>query len=129
MSSFLQTIPNTVERPSSLNNRGLFTTVARARGALLCRLDGTVITHGDDLDLLNATEWNALDDDRILLREKRTSYFLINHSPTPNLMIDANTHELRSKTDIPKDYELSLDYLENGFPQAYLASDRCAYLR
>jgi hypothetical protein len=129
MSGFLRTMPNTAEGPSAFSNRGLFTTIARSRGDVLCRLDGVVIVHGNDFDLLDKTEWNALDDDRILLRRTPTSYYLINHSPAPNLTIDTRTHELRSAHDIPKDTELLLDYLENGFPQAYLTSDRCAYLR
>lgn len=129
MSGFRQTIPDTAEGASSFNNRGLFTTIARAAGDVLCRLDGEVVAHDDDYDLLNTTEWNAIDDHRILLRRTPTSYFLINHSPTPNLTIDPHTHELRAKTAIEKDTELLLDYLENGFPQAYLRTDRCAYLR
>jgi hypothetical protein len=129
MDSFIQTIPNTVERKSTRNGNGLFTIVARQKGEVLCKLDGEVIQHNNDQALLTSTEWNAIDDDRILLRRNATSYVMINHGSRPNLTIDVGTFEMRAMRDIAKDEELVLDYLENGFPQAYLNSDRCAYLR
>lgn len=129
MPDFIQTVPDAVEGPSRHNNRGLFSVVARRKGEVLCRLGGEVVAHGDDLAMLAATEWNALDDDLILRRQAQTNYYLINHSARPNLTIDSATHELRAKADIARGEELLLDYLENGFPQSYLRSERCAYLR
>lgn len=129
MHGFIQTIPHTVDGCSELNNRGLYTTVARSKGEILCRLGGEVVYHQDDNEFLGSTEWNAIDDYRVLLRRKQTSYFLINHSESPNLTINASTSELRAKCNIAKGEELLLDYLENGFPQAYLQTERCDYLR
>ena len=129
MPGYIQTISDTVEADSAYNNRGLFTTIGRRKGNVLCRLGGEILQHNDDLALLGSAEWNALDDERILLRRERTSYYLINHSTTPNLTIDPATFDLSAKVDIARGDELLLDYLENGFPQTYLNSERCAYLR
>ncbi|KEJ88897.1 SET domain-containing protein-lysine N-methyltransferase [Sulfitobacter donghicola] len=129
MPTFIQTIPETVKGASAYNGDGLFTRVKRTKGEILCHLDGQIIDHKEDFDLLSTQEWNALDDTLILLRDQPTSYYLINHSKTPNLTIDPKTYALVAKNDIPAGDELLLDYLENGFPQKYLMSDRCAYLR
>jgi hypothetical protein len=126
---FIQTISDTQKRASSHNGHGLFTTVERAQGSVLVRLGGEIVAHEDDFDLLSTTEWNALDNDTILLRRTRTSYYMINHSHAANLTINPLTHDLSAKVAIDAGSELLLNYLENGFPQAYLQTERCAYLR
>lgn len=129
MANILETIPDTMIGPSAHNENGLFTRVSRSRGDVLCHLQGEVVKHDNDNALLLATEWNALDDDTILLRRAQTSYYFINHSRLPNLTIDPITHALVAKTDIASGDELLLDYLENGFPQSYLQTESCSYLR
>jgi hypothetical protein len=85
-------------RKSPIHGYGLFAQRRIARGSLLCTLDGQVVSwasfermcaahpfeHYDPYLLL---EWNALEEDVLLVRPFRTKYSWINHSRSPNVVL------------------------------------------
>ena len=125
----LETISDIVIEKSPIHGSGVFTTRNRQKGEILTVLDGQVIAHGNDLDFLTAHEWNAISNDEILLRPVWTTYGYINHAVPGNLTFHLVDQTLRMAEDVTAGDELTLNYLEHGIPQAYLASEHGKYLR
>ena len=71
-------------------------------------LDGQRIDCERYPELMHALEWNALSEHLLLVRAVRTSYGYINHSPEPNLAIDADGCTLRSTREIAPGEELTI---------------------
>ncbi len=129
MTEVLQTIQDVELRPSPINGTGLFTTRDRSKGEILAVLDGQVVPHGNDLDFLLAHEWNAISDEEILLRPVWTLYGYINHA-RPGLLTFSLIHRTLSlRQDVISGTELTLNYLEHGMPEVYMASPHGQYLR
>jgi hypothetical protein len=125
----LDTIPNTYISPSPLHGRGLFSSRELPSGMVLCVLDGQIVRHEQCIDLLFEYEWNALDCDHLLVRPIRTKFGFINHAVNRNCAISGSGRVLRVLRNIAKGDELTLNYLEQSLPAAYLEDDRSSYLR
>jgi hypothetical protein len=122
---FVQTIADARrDKSSAAAGYWMFSTRARARGEVLCVLDGQKIDCEVYPELMHALEWNALSERSLLVRAVRTSYGYINHSPEPNLAIDADGCTLRSTRAIAAGEELTIDYLVPPVPRAYLESPK-----
>lgn len=107
-------------RDSSVHGRGLFALKEFHPNEVLCWLNGQVIDwasynriiatnpygHNDVL----FREWNALSINTLLVRPFRTKYSFINHSTTPNLIIQYDPIRVVALTAIQPGDELLLDY-------------------
>jgi len=125
----IPTIKDVEILPSLIHGKGLFTTRERTCGEVITVLDGQLVQHNDDIDFLLTYEWNAISNTDILLRPLWTYYGYINHSSNCNLTFNLYTHTLITLTDIPAGTEMTIDYLEHGFPESYLTSSHGVYLR
>ena len=120
---FVQTIADARRDKSAIaTGYGMFSTRARPSGEVVCVLDGQRIDCELYPALMHALEWNALSERVLLVRAVRTSYGYINHSPRPNLAIDADGCTLRSTRANADGEELTIDYLVPPVPRAYLES-------
>jgi hypothetical protein len=121
---YLRTIEDVRRAASSIAGAGygIYSTRARARGEVLCVLDGQKVDCDAYPELMHALEWNALSERILLVRPARTDYGYINHSADPNVAIGADGHTLRTTRSIGVDEELAIDYLAPPVPQAYLDS-------
>lgn len=124
----LVTMADTEVRPSEVHGRGLFATAGRAAGTLLGTLDGQVVDPDVAPDALDALEWNALSPTALLVRPLRTSYGFMNHSADPNVAVDPDGRGLRASRTIEVGDELTVDYLAQPVPPAYLSSPEVARL-
>lgn len=125
----IATIPHTEVRPSPIHGRGLFATAPLAAGTLLATLDGQAIDPEADPAVIDALEWNAISPSVLLVRPLRTSYGFMNHSDHPNVAVDGDGRRLWATAPIPSGTELTLDYLAQPVPDAYLASGEVTRLR
>lgn len=125
---YLETIADAHVAPSRIHGLGLFSLRSRTRGELVCRLDGQEINPDAWPAILFTLEWNAVSEDRLLVRGVRTSYGFVNHNRAPNLQIDSAGRLVRALTDLAAGDELTLDYTKQPLPKAYLADPRAAYL-
>lgn len=128
-------------RPSQVHGMGLFASRDIAIHEHLGTLDGRVIS-GEELaeierNLSNhathkraviVLEWNALPENRYLVRRKRTKYSYINHSRTPNVRLESFPPQIVALRDIPAGEELLLDYREEPLSEDYLRGHGSTYL-
>jgi hypothetical protein len=124
----LQTIGDVRLGPSAIHGRGVFTTRPRAPGELLTMLDGQLVSAGCSEHVLWELEWNAVSATLLLVRALRTTYGFINHALEANLTIGPDRRTLRSSRAVQAGEELTLNYLEQPLPPAYLNDRRSAYL-
>lgn len=129
MTETLQTILDVRVADSPIHGTGLFTTRDRRKGEILTVLDGQVVPHRGDLDWLISFEWNAINDDEVLVRPVWTLYGFINHADPGLLSFCLINRTLTLTQDIASGSELTLNYLEHGMPQIYLESPHGSYLR
>lgn len=129
MEEILDNVPRTRVRPSPIHGRGLFTEVDVAEGQLLGVLDGQAVDPTVRPEVLFGEEWNALAEDRLLVRPIRTKYGFINHAPDPNCELVDEGRVIRALRDVPAGTELTLDYTAQPLPPAYLADPRADFLR
>jgi hypothetical protein len=125
---WLETIADVRRAPSRIHGSGLFSTRPRRTGELVGVLDGQRI----DLDRFPEVidlEWNALTDRLLLVRPLRTSYGYINHSITPNLVIEPGGVRVVTTRAIAANEELTLDYFAPPVPREFLDSTEAAVLR
>ncbi|HEY0660295.1 MAG TPA: SET domain-containing protein [Lysobacter sp.] len=127
--SYVETIPGARLAPSTIQGRGMFATRAWEAGEVLCVLDGQVVDVTRYPGVIDTLEWNALSRDYLLVRPLRTSYGFINHARPPNLAIDDDGITLRACRPIAPGDELTMDYLAQPVPLAYLASEEAVALR
>ncbi|HHX59846.1 MAG TPA: SET domain-containing protein [Epulopiscium sp.] len=139
--SVLDNIAFTVIAKSGIHGRGLFSTTTIPKNTILGILDGQVV-NWDRYDQVLAQlrkeienieenllmEWNALDEETLLVRPLRTKYSYINHSRTPNLIIMKNPLRIVARDDIKENEELFLDYREEPLRRAYLDGHGQTYL-
>lgn len=115
------------EAPSQIHGQGLFAARDFDQNAVLGHLDGQVVDYASHPDVATL-EWNGIGGNLVLCRPFATLYALINHSSTPNLSIVPDGWAIQARRAISKDEELTLNYLEHGVPEAYLASPLGVYL-
>jgi len=113
---------------SNYSGFGLFTKVQILKKHKIFSLNGQM----KNQDYLNNKkfygEWNALGNNKFLVRDERTSYGFINHSRKPNCKIDTNTMEVYSLRDIKANEEILLDYREEPLPEEYINGYGKTYL-
>jgi hypothetical protein len=74
-------------------------------------------------------EWNALPDERLLVRPLRTSYGFINHCFEPNVEIGPDYRTIRALRAIAVGKELTLDDAAQPVPKGYLERDDTGFMR
>ena len=121
-------IADTNIRESQVHGKGLFTNKAIKKGSVLCVLDGQVIEYNLYEKNELAIEWNAIENDFLLVRPYRTKYSYINHSRTPNLEVTSWPLKVIAIRDISEGEELLLDYRKEPLPQKYIESHGKTYL-
>ena len=118
---------------SHIHGFGLFTNRRIAAGAILCILDGQVVSWSSYNDMRARSpfdafspdlfmEWNALDKETLLIRPFRTKYSYINHSRSPNTMLARFPLRLTAILDIDSGDELTIDYRCEPLSDDYLRS-------
>ena len=95
---------------------------------MLGTLDGQVIPEVLNNKLALAFEWNALEEDTLLVRPYRTKYSYINHQRTPNLILVGYPIVVTALQDIPKGTELTLDYRKEKLSTNYIETKGKYYL-
>jgi len=105
---------------SNFSGFGLFTHHKINKGQKLFSLHGEVVKK----EFLNNKnffgEWNALADNKFLVRKDRTSYGFINHSRKPNCKINMETMDVIAIMDIKDNEEVLLDYRKEPLPKEYV---------
>ena len=105
---------------SNIHGFGLFTNIKIKKSSTIFSLNGDIKTQ-NFIDNKNFKgEWNALENKKYLVRNKRTSYGFINHSKTPNCKIDKTTMNIISIKNIDIKDELLLDYTKEPLSKDYI---------
>lgn len=100
-----------------------------SRSEPIMELRGAVIPLSEISDQqLQDWEWNALNDSTLLVRKKRTAYYFLNHSRSPNVRVSETGFQVISSRPIARGEELNLDYLEQPLPYRYLGLPNSGYL-
>lgn len=116
---------------SAIHGDGLFSETAMAAGHVLANLDGQVVPWAVHERLNLVSEWNALPNNRLLVRPYKTKYYFINHSRTPNTeILRSGTRQVQvvALRDIAAGEELTLDYRKEPLPESYLSGHGATYL-
>jgi len=128
--------------PSKIDGFGLFAKVDIDKGDILCIFDGQIISWDKyhqieeklslyihkPYDQYIFMEWNALDEQTLLVRPFRTKYSYINHSRKPNVKIEKHPLRLIAIEDISKDIEVTLDYRKEPLNYEYIKNHGSTYL-
>lgn len=142
----LNNIRHTEIKNSREHGFGLFAERRFESGTLLTILDGQIITKSQYelmMDFFHLPlghlknhffmEWNALSNDRLMVRSIRTKYSYINHSANANVALrqipKSHLIELITLEDIPEGSELFLDYRKEPLPRSYFTTPVASYLQ
>lgn len=128
VSDVVDNLINTYIESSQIHGLGLFTKGDLKKGDVLGTLDGQIVDWGLHTKYSLSFEWNAISDNKLLVRPYRTKYSYINHSRQPNLLILYNPIRIVADEDISKDTELSLDYRLEPLNNEYLENQGKQYL-
>ena len=124
----IDNLTETYINESHIHGNGLFSLHYIKQGFVLGELDGQIV----DWELYQknslALEWNAITKNTLLVRPYRTKYSYINHSRTPNLVLQKKPLRVIALRDIAKDEELSLDYRNEPLPVEYIERKGRLYL-
>ena len=121
---------------SNIHGFGLFAKHNIKSEIILCELDGQILTWEKYEDIKESLreyiitpydkyffmEWNALNENILLVRSLRTKYSYINHSREPNVKIIYDPLRIITLRDIDQDEELILDYRNEPLSSMYLKS-------
>ena len=113
---------------SKTHGNGLFSLNEIAQGFVLGELDGQIVDWDVHQKYNLSFEWNAISENKLLVRPYRTKYSYINHSRTPNLVLEENPLRVVAIRNIAKDEELSLDYRKEPLPAEYIELKGRLYL-
>lgn len=116
----IDNIENTFIAKSKIHGLGLFSNGIIKKNTKLCYLEGQVIPLKLHKIYNNELEWNALDDETLMVRPYRTKYSYINHSRTPNLVLKYFPLRIEAIYDIEQNVELTLDYRKENLPEEYI---------
>jgi len=121
-------LKNTYIKKSDIHGYGLYAKKDIDKDQVLGYLDGQVIDWKlhDEYNL--TLEWNAIGDNKLLVRPYRTKYSYINHSREANLLIAYDPIRIISKKNIKKDEELVLDYRLEPLSNEYIEKKGKFYL-
>lgn len=115
-------------RESKIHGYGLFADREIGEGVILGFLDGQSIPWSLHSKYHLTLEWNAIDEETLLVRPYRTKYSYINHQRSPNLLILHEPLRVVTLRSIQKSEELTLDYRKESLPQEYIESKGKYYL-
>lgn len=128
-------------KPSLIHGFGLFATQSISKGSIIGLLDGQLMSweHYEHIEnkIKNDMgmyenyifmEWNAIDEDTLLVRPLRTKYSYINHSYKPNLEIKYNPMRIVAIEEIKKNDEFTLDYSKEPLRKEYRQGHGATYL-
>ncbi|MBT7443413.1 MAG: SET domain-containing protein [Methylococcales bacterium] len=121
-------IANSYLSQSKIHGTGLYAKKCLLPGDVLGELDGQVIPWAAHEKYALTYEWNALSDERLLVRSYRTRYSYINHARTPNLVLEYNPIRVVVHRAIDEDEELTLDYRLENLPKNYIRNKGQYYL-
>lgn len=116
-SEFIETIADAELRPSPIAGKGLFSLRERARGEILCLLDGQCVDPRRHPRAMEELEWNALSPTLLLVRPLRTSYGYINHSAAPNTGVDESGRSMHLLRPVAAGEEFTMDYFAQPVPR------------
>ena len=140
--NIIDNISFTYIAPSTIHGMGLFARCQIKKGTILGTLDGQVMSweqygaimedirqHITKDDVPNLFfEWNAIENETLLVRPFRTKYSFINHSRTPNVILQRFPLRVVALTDINANEELLLDYRMEPLNNEYLTGHGRTYL-
>lgn len=128
-------------KESNIHGFGLFATNNIIKSTIIGNLDGQVMNWDFYDNVVNELkessgrfknyifmEWNALNNNTLLVRPFRTRYSLINHSKIPNLEIKYNPIRIVALKDIKENDEFTLDYSKEPLRKEYLEGHGKTYL-
>ncbi len=128
-------------KPSLIHGFGLFATEPIKKDSIVGILDGQIMPWKhyehienkikNDIGLYGNyifMEWNAIDEDTLLVRPFRTKYSYINHSYKPNLQIKYNPIRIVAIEEIKENDELTLDYSKEPLRKEYKEGHGSTYL-
>lgn len=118
----------TIIQPSKIHGNGLFAVNSIPSGTELGELDGQVIPESLHNKLGLTLEWNAIQENVLLVRPYRTKYSYINHSRTPNLKLVGYPLKVVTLTTISEGEELTLDYRKEKLSEEYIDKKGKYYL-
>lgn len=132
-SLIVDNISNTTIKNSDIHGSGLFATDDIEKGSVLCLLDGQIVSwdsykkvsstnHFCQFDDYLFMEWNALDYDVLMIRPFRTKYSFINHSRSPNTILNRYPLAVLTLRKIYTGEELTLDYRKEPLNKEYVAA-------
>jgi len=113
---------------SDIHGFGLFSNTNIQKNTVLGILDGQTIPWALHTKLDLTLEWNAVDEEMLLVRPYRTKYSYINHSRNPNLVLLYNPLRVSTLKDIKNNNEMTLDYRNEPLPQEYIENKGKNYL-
>lgn len=128
--------------PSKIDGFGLFARNNIDKGDILCIFDGQIMSWEKYYEIQENVspyikipydkyifmEWNALDEETLLVRPFRTKYSYINHARKPNVEIEKYPLRLIAIEDIVKDTEITLDYRKEPLNDEYIKKHGFSYL-
>jgi hypothetical protein len=127
----IDNMPGTTIKKSHVHGFGLFSESTFPLGQLLATLEGQIVPWQLHKEKQLTKEWNALPNERVLVRPYRTKYYYINHSRTPNLVIQRDQDDklqIITLRGVSVGEELLLDYREEPLAVSYLSGHGETYL-
>jgi SET domain-containing protein len=131
----INNLPKTYIDNSKIHGKGLFALEIIKSNEILGYLDGQIISweiydefihtikklNNEEFDnFVFYDEWNALPNEKVMIRLFRTKYAFINHSRTPNIQIKYNPLRIVALKDILKGEELLIDYRKEQLREEYI---------
>lgn len=113
---------------SSIHGYGIFADRDIDEGVVLGSLDGQLIPWRLHSKFRLTLEWNAIDEDTLLVRPYRTKYSYINHQRAPNLLLLHDPLRVVTLRCISKGDEMTLDYRKEPLSPEYIESEGKYYL-
>jgi SET domain-containing protein len=124
----IDNIKDTEIRKSNIHGWGLYSLTNIAINTVLCELDGQIVPYSTYSENEKTLEWNALENDMLMVRPYRTKYSFINHSRTPNAKIAYKPIRVICIKSIDKGEEITIDYRMEALPEKYLQEHGKTYL-
>lgn len=124
----IDNVKDTYISESQIHGMGLFSEKKIKKHSKLGYLEGQVVSWAIHQKYKNELEWNALDEETLMVRPYRTKYSFINHSRTPNLVLKYFPLRIEALEDIDIHTELTLDYRKEKLPKEYIDTKGKYYL-
>lgn len=135
----IDNLRNTKIGASITHGNGLFATSEMEEGFCLGTLDGQLVSwslyeqmseemSSERFHEAFFMEWNAIEQDTLLVRPFRSKYSFINHSRNPNLFLMQEPLRVVTLRPIAQGEELFLDYRKEALNDDYLQGHGKTYL-